>query len=243
MAAVLACGPGALLSHRSAAALWGLRSSAAPRIDVTAPARRGRGRPGIVLHRVGSLHREDRASCEGLPVTAVARTLLDLAGQVSPDQLRRAFEQAERLQLLDLRAVRAICDRSPRRQGVRALGTLLTESREPPSVRSELKRRFVALCSAADLPAPALNTVVAGHEVDALWPRQRLVVELDGYRFHRGRAAFERDRVRDLDLSLAGYRVLRITSRRLDRERAAVAAAVRSQLATQADHSTAARRS
>ena len=165
------------------------------------------------------------------------RTLLDLAGLVSPDQLRRALEQAERLQLLDLRAAQALCERSPRRQGLRALSTLLADDREPLEVRSELERRFVGFCQEADLPLPALNTMVAGHEVDAFWPRQRLVVELDGYKFHRGRGAFERDRVRDLDLHVAGYRVLRITSRRLDRERAAVAAAVRSLLAAQSDGS------
>jgi len=205
------------------------------RIDVSAPGRRGR--PGIVLHRVGSVHDEDRGKCHGVPVTAVPRTLLDLAGLVSPDQLRRALEQAERLQLLDLRAAQALCERSPRRQGLRALSTLLADDREPLEVRSELERRFVGFCQEADLPLPALNTMVAGHEVDAFWPRQRLVVELDGYKFHRGRGAFERDRVRDLDLHVAGYRVLRITSRRLDRERAAVAAAVRSLLAAQSDGS------
>lgn len=226
MAAVLACGAGAVLSHRSAAALWGLRASAASRIDVTEPGRRGRGRPGIVLHRVRSLADEDRARHHGIPVTAVARTLLDLAEVVSVDQLRRAFEQAERLQVLSLGALHAACDRSPGRRGLRALGTLLAEGHDPVELRSELERRFVALCGEANLPPPALNAMAAGHEVDALWPRQRLIVELDGYRFHRGRAAFERDRARDVDLHLAGYRVLRITSRRLDRDGAAVASAV-----------------
>jgi len=237
MAAVLACGPDALLSHRSAAALWGLQSSAASRIDVTAPGRRGRGRPGIVLHRVGSLHGSDRARRDGIPVTAVARTLLDLAELVSPNQLGRAFEEAERLRLLDLQSLQAVRDRSPGRRGLRALGGLLVEGREPLEARSELERRFVELCREANLPLPALNTAVVGHEVDALWPRQRLIVELDGYAFHRTRAAFERDRARDLDLQLAGYRVLRITSVRLDRERAAVATAVRSLLATQIEGS------
>src|SRR2546423_6748271 len=107
MAAVLACGPGALLSHRSAAALWGFQSTAAMRIDVSAPGRRGR--PGIVLHRVGSVHDEDRGKCHGVPVTAVPRTLLDLAGLVSPDQLPRALEQAARPQLLDMKAAPALC--------------------------------------------------------------------------------------------------------------------------------------
>jgi predicted transcriptional regulator of viral defense system len=235
MAAVLACGPDALLSHRSAAALWGLQSSAASRIDVTAPGRRGRGRPGIMLHRVGRLQDEDRSSRDGIPVTTVARTLLDLAESVSPRQLGRALEEAERLRLLDLQALHSVRDRSPGRQGLRALSILLADGREPLEVRSELERRFVELCREANLPLPALNAPVAGHEVDALWLRQRLIVELDGYAFHGTRAAFERDRARDLELQLAGYRVLRVTSRRLDRERPAVAAAVRSLLATQTE--------
>jgi very-short-patch-repair endonuclease len=116
---------------------------------------------------------------------------------------------------------------------------VLAERRELLETRSELERQFVELCREANLPLPALNTAVAGHEVDALWPRQRLIVELDGYAFHRTRAAFERDRTRDSELQLAGYRVLRITSRRLDCERAAVARAVRSLLVTQAEGSPA----
>lgn len=227
MAAVLAGGPGAVLSHASAAALWGLRPTAKTRIDVTVPGRRGRGRPGIALHRVRGLAHEDRATRDGIPVTAVARTLLDLAEVAPAPQLERAVEEAQRLRLLDLAAIQGVCERSHGRHGLRALRAVLADAREPLPVRSELERRFARLCEEADLPPPALNVTVAGFEVDAYWPRGRLIVELDGFAYHRSRAAFERDRLRDADLQLAGYRVLRITARRLDREPAAIAAALR----------------
>jgi hypothetical protein len=230
MAAVLACGPDALLSHRSAAALWGLLSAAGSQVDVTAPGCRGRGRPGIALHRVRSLHADDRAIRESIPVTAPARTLLDLSEVLRPRRLTLAFEEAERLGLLDMRALHGLWERSPGRRGLQPLGGLLSEGRDPPNTRSALERRFVELCRGENLPLPTLNAGVAGFEVDALWPDERLIVELDGYAFHRTRGAFERDRIRDADLQLAGYRVLRITSRRLEQEPAAVAETVRSLL-------------
>ncbi len=230
MAAVLACGSGTCLSHRSAATLWDIWSSAASRIDVTVPGRRGRGRPGVVLHRVAALPADDRAIREGIPVTAVARTLLDLAGLLSLEHLRRACEKAEGMELLDMRALQAVRDRSPRRQGVRALDALIHGGTEPLPVRSELERRFVEVCRQAGLPPPVLNTLVEGYEVDALWMPRKLIVELDGYAFHRSRTAFERDRARDVDLQLAGYRVVRITARRLDRDPERVIAALRSLL-------------
>jgi hypothetical protein len=231
MAAVLACGPGALLSHRSAAALWGLLSTASSHVDVTAPDRRGRGRPGIVLHRVRRLHPDDRALRDRIPVTAIARTLLDLAEVLNPRRLASVFEAAERLGLLDIRALVALYERSPGRRGLQSLGALLSEARDPPNTRSALERRFVELCFEEKLPPPALNVAVVGFEVDALWPRQRLIVELDGYAYHRTRGAFERDRIRDAHLQLAGYQVLRVTSRRLEHEPAVVAQTVRSLLA------------
>lgn len=145
-------------------------------------------------------------------------------------RLARAVEEAQRLRLLDLAAIQDVCERSRGRHGLRALCTVLAEVEEPLSVRSELERRFARLCEEANLPSPALNVTVAGFEVDAHWPRRRLIVELDGFAHHRTRAAFERDRLRDADLQLAGYRVLRITARRLDREPAATVAALRTLL-------------
>lgn len=233
MAAVLACGDGALLSHRSAAALWGFASAAGSRVHVAATGRSRRGQPGIALHQVRRLHPDDRAVRDAIPVTAVARTLLDLAEVVGPRQLQRAFEEAERLRLLDVRAISWLLERSPGRHGLRSLGALLSHHCGPlPETRSELERSFVNLCGDAGLPLPSVNVKVADLEVDAVWPDRRLVVELDGYAFHRTRAAFERDRARDAELQLAGYRVLRVTARRLVDEPTAVAETIRLLLAT-----------
>jgi hypothetical protein len=179
---------------------------------------------------VRSLPAEDRAARDGIPVTTLARTLLDLGEVVSSRQLERAFEQAELLRLLDLRAIEALAKRARGRRGLRPLAALLSGASEPAMTRSELERRFLELCRHANLPIPVLNAVVAGLEVDALWPSQRLIVELDGYAYHRTRAAFERDRGRDAALQIAGYRVLRVTHRRLATEPAAIVGAVRSLL-------------
>jgi very-short-patch-repair endonuclease len=232
MAAVLACGPGAVLSHRSAGALWQLRPTARGDIDVSGP-RTAHSRPGITLHRIRGLHPEDRSDRRGIPVTTVARTLLDLAEVLRPRELQTAFEEAERLRLFDLGAVEDIWSRSRGRRGLRPLRALVAEHRgPPPATRSELERRFIDLILKARLPPPEVNTIVEGLEVDALWRDQRLVVELDGHAYHHGRASFERDRIRDATLQLAGYRVLRVTHARLEREPKAITEAVRSLLNT-----------
>jgi hypothetical protein len=141
MGAVLACGDGALLSHRSAAALWGLATSAATRADVTAIGRSRYGLAGITLHQVRGLHPEDRAVADGIPVTTVARTLLDLAEVVRPDRLERAFEEAERLRVLDMSALTELCERSRGRRGLKAIRPLLERRTRPrPGTRSELER-------------------------------------------------------------------------------------------------------
>jgi hypothetical protein len=231
MAAVLGCGEGALLSHRSAAALHGLGFGAAPKIDVTVPGRSRHGQTGIVVHLVRSLHDEDRTACEHVPVTSVPRTLLDLAEVVVPRQLRRAFEEAERLDLLDLAAISRLVRRSSGRHGLKHVRAILSDAYGPvPETHSELERRFVRLCREAGIPPPATNVVVAGYTVDAYWPDHRVVAELDGFAFHHTRHAFERDRARDAELQLAGYRVLRITARRLERDSAGVARALLSLL-------------
>lgn len=232
MAAVLACGCNAVLSHRGAASLWELHVGSGAALDVTVSGRSRYGRPGIALHRVRDLCPDDVVRRDGIPVTTVARTLLDLAEVLQPRQLERVFEEAEQLRILDVRAVRQLCRRSPGRRGLRPLAALLARDHlASEDTRSELERRFIDLCRSAGLPRPAVNAVIAGFEVDAVWPSARVVVELDGFRFHRTRAAFERDRVRDAALQLAGYRVLRVTHRRLEKEPVAVAEAVRSLLA------------
>ena len=211
--------------------MWGIATSEGARVDVTVDRRNGHGPRGIVLHRVRSLHPDDRAVRDGIPVTSVARTLLDFAGSAREDQARRAFEEAERQRLLDLRAVEELLQRSSGRRGQRLLRAVIAESVPTGFTRSDLERALLDLCEQAGLPRPATNIWLAGFEVDALWENQKLVVEVDSYEFHRTRAAFERDRERDAALQLAGYRVVRVTDRRLVREPAAVADLLRLQLA------------
>lgn len=228
LAAVLACGEEALLSHRTAAALWGLMRSPATPVHVSS--KRGRGRQGIFVHG-GQIPREDRTIRDAIPVTSVERTLLDLAEVVDEQRLERAFEEADRLGLLELAALERICERALGRRGIRPVRKLVAAAREPEMVRSPLEGRFVEFCRKHQLPPPALNSTVLGFEVDALWPAQRLIVELDGFAFHQHRAAFERDRARDASLQAAGYRVIRLTHRRLQEDGRRVAHELRRLLA------------
>jgi hypothetical protein len=236
MAAVLAPGPGAVLSHRSAAALWGLRQSSRGKIDVTAPGRRGRIPEGIDAHRHGSLQPQDRTVVEGIPCTTVARTLLDLAGVVGIRELGSAITQAEVLRLFDLAAVREVVRRSRGRRGVARLRLAIAEH-DPESelARSELERRFLALCRTAGLPVPAVNAPVAlpGGDVvaDFLWRDARLIVEADSHRFHGTPSAFERDRRRDQQLKRAGWEVVRCTWRQVVDEPHILVATLRTLLA------------
>lgn len=218
-AAVLAYGEGALLSHRSAAALWGLSRPRAGAVDVTAATgRQGiHRREGIWIHR-GRLHAEDRTMHDGIPVTTVARTLFDLAEVVAFEQLKGAAEEADRLKLLRVRELERVCERGYGRRALRPVRRLLAGLEAPTEGRSPLENRFHAFCRKYRLPEPARNVHVLDHEVDALWPEARLVVELDSWEHHGHRAAFERDRARDPKLLLAGYRTIRITHRRLDTE-------------------------
>jgi hypothetical protein len=229
MAAVLACGPDALLSHRDAGTLWNLLTITGSRIDVTAP-RSLDGRPGISLHRARRVHPADRAEVDGIPVTSVARTLLDLAAVVPSRRLERAVDAAKRLQLFDLREIDRLLERSRGRRGRRALIAAIGAYRPSGLLRSELERLFLDAFRDAGLPQPSTNLFVAGEEVDAVWPDSRLVVEFDSHEFHRTRAAFERDRIRDAQLQRAGYRVLRFTHRRLESEPAAIVDTVRALL-------------
>jgi very-short-patch-repair endonuclease len=227
LAAVLACGEGAVLSHRSAAALWGLMRPRREPVDVTSlPGRRGR--KGIRLHE-GRLHPGDRAERAGIPVTSLPRTLLDLAEILDRDGLRRAFEEADRLKLLRMRELERVCSRAGRRKGLPALRRLVADAAEPVTTRSPLEDGFAEFCREhlADLAAPLTNISILGHEVDAYWPGHRLVVEMDSWEFHGHRAAFERDRARDTKMQAAGYRVLRFTHRRLEADPSGVATELR----------------
>jgi very-short-patch-repair endonuclease len=220
MAAVLACGPDAVLSHRSAAALWGIRQSSGTRIDVTAPGRRGRTPAGIAAHRDASLTEADRTKIEGIPCTSLARTLLDLAAIVSPRQLRNAVTQAEVQRVFDLEALREVIGRSRGRRGVARLKAAIAhhDPREQLA-RYELERRFLRLCRRADLPMPEVNAslFVGGDLImpDFLWRDAGLVVESDGREVHGTVSAFEADRRRDQRLTVAGWTVIRCTWRQV----------------------------
>lgn len=213
LAAVLAVGPGALLSHREAAALHGLRPSDRPAIHVTVAARRRV--QGLRIHRVSRLDADDATTVDGIPVTAIARTLVDLAGVVQPRALRKALEEAERSHRLDVRAVEATLKRTRGRngRGHERIKRALTElaSTTTTVTRSALEDRFVSLLDAHGLPRPQMNAQTMGIEVDAMWPAARLVVELDGWEYHRTRHAFQRDRDRANHLTANGWAVLRLT--------------------------------
>ena len=213
LAAVMACGGKAVLSYRSAADLWGLRSSNS-RLEVTVPevCRRIRG---IEIHRSRILTASDQTVKDGIPVTSVARTLLDLSAVVRPPDLAVAIDRAERLGLLDVEAVVDVLDRANGRRGARALRQAIAAYR-PSAQKSELERRFrLLLEDDPHIPGPFFNALVEGetgtHEVDAYWAAERLAVQLDGFEFHRTRRDQERDAASDADLELAGYRVLRLT--------------------------------
>ena len=220
MAAVLAYGPDAVLSHRTAAALWEIGKSWG-KLDVTTPHSR-RSRARIRAH-TAPLPPEDLCRRSGIPVTSVARTILDVAGVLDEDRLTRVIEDAVRARLFHLPALDHAIARRPRARGVKRLRAVLADYRET-DLRSELERDFRALIQQAGLPEPGYNVLVAGVLVDAFWPSWQLVVELDGRVYHTSPRAFERDRVRDATLQKANLHVLRITHRRLTREPATVLA-------------------
>jgi very-short-patch-repair endonuclease len=159
---------------------------------------------------------KDRTTIDAIPVTSLYRTLLDQAATLSPQRLRSTLEAAQRRDLLDDRSLAAFLARSNGHWGYGPLSHAIRQlTDEAPWTQSELERRFLELIRAAGLPEPQCNVVVAGVVVDFYWPRQRLVVEIDGYRFHKTRRSFEDDRRKDVKLQLAGCRPVRITYQRI----------------------------
>lgn len=219
LAVVLAAGAGAVLSHRSAAGLWGLRPAGGAFVEVTAPGRSGvNRRRGRILHRSLALPSGERTVERGVPVTTVPRTLLDLAAVVPAHHLRRAVERAVQADLFDLGPVTAVLDAHPRRSGHRALSTLLADFREHGDTvtRSALEARLLQLILDAGLPRPQVNRFDGTRESDFRWPDHRLVVEVDSWTFHgRTRRAFDGDRARDRALLRDGWRVARFTDRQV----------------------------
>ena len=231
MAAVLACGRHALLSHGDAANLLGLLPVGTGAIHVTTQRTGVRRIQGIATHRTRSLPDDEVTVCEVIPCTTVARTLVDLAGSVSERRLRRALEQALLLRVFDLGATRRALERARGRRGTGVLRDLLAEVQDdPPITRSELERLLLDLLRKAGLPPPVVNGLVEGHEVDFHWPTQRLIVETDGRATHGHALAFHTDRQRDLDLGLAGWHVLRLTWRQVAHAPERVVALLRSRL-------------
>jgi very-short-patch-repair endonuclease len=218
MAAVLACGVGAVLSHRSAAVLWRLLTPGAAEVtpNVIVPGRNPHNRDGIRVHRVKRLDPRDVRRYAGIPVTTPARTLLDLAAEEPDAVVEKAFAEAQVRRIVTPSKLSSLLDRHPGRSGVPALSRLL--DRRPALTRSEAERRFLALVRQARLPQPDTNVRLGGIEVDFLWRQSQLVVEVDGYAFHSSRGAFERDRRRDAELQSAGFRVIRVTWRQIVEE-------------------------
>ncbi len=238
MAAVLACGSGAVLSHRSTAALWGLMDADQGSIDVTAPNRRGRQPAGIAAHRDGCLSSGECTVARRIPCTTVERTLLDLAGVVPMPTLRRALAEAEVLRAIDLSTLRALLGRHRGRRGVARLRLILDELHpDTKRTRSELERMFLRMCDRHSLPGPEVNAEldVNGRllKPDFLWRDAGLIVEADSRRFHGTDSAYQYDRRREQELQRVGWRVSRCTWEQVEYEPRRLAAIVRDLLAQQ----------
>jgi very-short-patch-repair endonuclease len=229
-AALLVCGDGALISHCSAAYMWSILPQGPSEVDVTLVGRRCRPKGGVRVHVTARIDPRDLRHKDRIPLTAPARTVIDLAADRDDATLRRALGEARVLQLVSDRELRAALDRAGSRRGVGLMRALLDSEVEQGYARSEAERRMLELVRAAGLPQPLPNARLEGYSVDLLWPAQRFVVEVDGYRYHGHRAAFERDRRKDARLLAAGYRVMRFTWRQLVHEPMLVAAMLASAL-------------
>ncbi len=224
VAGVLASGHGAALGYRSAAAAWGILDTR-PAVETI---RRSEGLSQraevlldgnlqsipLIVRRTRGLPDQDVALVQGIPVTSVARTLLDLSSSTSAAEFRRLFLAADRLDLLDDAEIRDCAGRDIRRRGVREFRRLVNRRiAEAGQTRSILEAVFLDLCASSGIEAPQVNAQVCGFEVDCVWRRSRLAVELDGYRYHRGRESFERDAHRANVLKAAGWTLMRFTWR------------------------------
>lgn len=237
-AAVLACGSGAVVSHRSAGALLRLLDTSPAVIDVISSSEQGRKIDGIRFHRVRPPRLDEVGTVDGIPCTSPARTLVDLAGTLGDRTLRSCFERAAQRKVLDIPAIEASMD--PGRRGVKSLRALVGEWRRAAAVakkgrlKSPLEAKVLPLVLGRGLPAPHLNAPVeianGRIEVDFLWPDHRFVVEADSRDFHGIELAFERDRWRDRELLRVGYGTLRVTHQQAERETTAVADTIAARL-------------
>jgi very-short-patch-repair endonuclease len=217
-AALLAFPPGAVLSHTTAAGVWAMRPLPENGdIEVTRLDADGH-RTGVRVHRTHVLDGCDMRIHRGLPITSPARTLLDLAGILTPREHERALDEALIQRLVRLQDIRRILERMPLRAGAPALRALLEARQSSTLTRSQAEERFLELIRAAGLPLPQVNVHLHGFTVDFYWPEQRVVVEIDGYRYHSTRSAFERDRRKDGVLRAAGIDVHRISWGQMESE-------------------------
>jgi very-short-patch-repair endonuclease len=230
-AALLASPEGAALSHHSAAALWKLRPRLADVVDVTVRAGHDVRRSGIHAHRSRRLPTRDVRVRERLPVTSPARTLLDIAELVTERELERALDEALVTRIARRSQIQDVLERAQGRRGAPRLAALVHRTGGSTITRSEAEERFLSLVRQAGLPEPELNARLHGYEVDFLWRRQGLVVEVDGYRYHSSRSAFERDSAKGATLSAAGQTVMRVTWAQIDETAYAVVARVAATLA------------
>ncbi len=217
LAAVKACGPNAVLSHHSAAELWGFMERTDRSPDVTIPASERRGHAGIGVHQSTRLEPRDRAKFEGIPVTTPARTLLDLAAVLEYRVLRGAVRRAEGLHRASPAQLEEVLDRLRPRRGARRLAAIVATG--PAPTNSKLEDLVLELVLAGGLAHPDLNKplVLDGRRVvpDFRWPEQRLVIEADGAAWHDGKVAREEDAARQALLEAHGERVLRVTWRQV----------------------------
>lgn len=222
-AAALACGDGAVVSHRTAAELYGLLPKTAGDVDVTVAARNPGARPGIRLHRVAGIGPGEAVSMRGMAITSAARTICDIAATELSREVEHALQEALYREVITEASVADVIAREPHRRGAPVIRALLDDT---SLTRSERERTLLRLIKAAHLPKPVTNVRVHGYLVDALWPSHGLVLEFDGWGAHGHRLAFERDRKRDQILVAAGFRVIRVTDHQLKNEPIAVAARI-----------------
>jgi very-short-patch-repair endonuclease len=227
-AAVAAAGCGAAASHRTGVALWGLVDWQPEVVEVTSLTGAGRSDASLRIHRCRDLHPDDVTIHRGIRVTTLSRSLIDFAGGASRRQVERALSQASLKELYDAAEMDGSLARSNGRHGARLVRSLVGAG--VTRTRSSYERRLLAILRKHSLPRPRINEQVNGYEVDFHWPEARLIVEIDSRTFHLTKRAFEEDRRRDADLLLMGWRVLRVTERRLYEEPGAIGALIASAL-------------
>lgn len=219
MAAVLACGPGAVVSHRSAAWLWEILArpvdALSSVVHVTVPHLVRRQRPGIEIRRSDDLTAGETTMFDGIPVTTPGRTLRDLSTVLGRRDLNRAAARAERRGFVADDELASLVSRHRGRHGAPLLRAAIAVDGGPTFTRSEAEERFLDLVRSGGLPLPETNVVIHGYEADFLWRAERIAVEVDGFEFHASRRSFENDHRRDVDLAAHGIHVIRITWRQL----------------------------